>query len=226
LQNIGLWGHSFGGYTAFAIAGAKPSLTTLKTECSVNNFNLNVGNISHLLQCLALNISEKSLVNLQDKRVKTIFAINPAGSSFFGEKGLNQIQIPVMLVASSDDAIAPAILEQICPFSWLNTSQKYLAFIQNGTHSDAPKQSTPTNIPFLEELTSPNPELARSYIKAISLSFAKAYVESNAKYRDYLQSNSIQKISKPPMPLTLIRSLTKNQLSQELKLTCPGNLQS
>ncbi|MGI0495570.1 alpha/beta hydrolase [Alkalinema pantanalense CENA528] len=224
LQQIGVIGHSFGGYTGLALAGAKPNFDVLTRECSAQNFNLNVGNASHLLQCLALDLPEKYWPDLTDKRVKAVFTINPIGASIFGEKGVENIEIPIMMVASSDDAIAPALLEQVCPFSWLNSPHKYLAFIENSTHSDATQSTTPSRINIIDELDSPDPKLARNYLKTMSLAFAKTYIALEGNYKNYLQNSYTQTISKSAMPLTLINSLTKNQLSQELKITCPASL--
>jgi predicted dienelactone hydrolase len=221
LQKVGILGHSFGGYTALMLAGAEANLSLLKQECRVDKFNLNVGNTSHLLQCLALNLPKNSLTPLQDKRVKAVFAINPVGAGIFGEKGLRKIQIPTMFVASSNDAVAPIILEQLCPFTWLKNKNKYLAFIQNGTHSDANKKLSKNNLPLVDQLTSPNPELARSYLNVMSLAFAKTYVSDDDKYHFYLQNKYVRTISQSPMPLTLIYSLTANLLSQQLQLSCP-----
>jgi len=224
LKQIGVIGHSFGGYTGLALAGAKPNFDVLKKECSAQNFNLNVSNTSHLLQCLALDLPEKYWTDLADKRVKAVFAINPIGASIFGEKGVGNIQIPIMMVASSADAVAPAILEQVCPFSWLNIPHKYLAFIENSTHIDAIQSATPSRINIIDELASPDPKLARNYLKTMSLAFAKTYIASEGDYKNYLQNAYTKTISKSTMPLTLINSLKKDQLSQELKITCPASL--
>ncbi len=55
-------------------------------------------------------------------------------STIFGRRGMSQIRVPVFLMGGSDDIITPAVPEQIYPFTWLQTPNKYLAIIEKGTH--------------------------------------------------------------------------------------------
>ncbi len=77
------------------------------------------------------------------KRVKATIAVNPITSSIFGQTSLNQIKLPVMLVGSTEDTIAPALYEQIIPFSWLTNAHKYLALLIGGTHFSTIGNSNP-----------------------------------------------------------------------------------
>ncbi len=61
-------------------------------------------------------------------------AINPVTSSIFGKDGMSDIQIPVIIVSSSDDKNAPALPEQIQPFTWLNNPEKSLVLLECVTH--------------------------------------------------------------------------------------------
>ena len=130
LQQVGVIGQSFGGYTALALVGASLNFKQLQKDCLVLN---DFWNVSLLLQCRALKLPSKEY-NLRDQRVKAAIAINPITSSIFGEAGLSQIQVPVMIVSSSADKVAPALSEQILPFTWLTTPEKYLVLLQGGTH--------------------------------------------------------------------------------------------
>lgn len=108
LQQVGVLGHSFGGYTALALAGAELNFTQLQQACHPgNNITPGLANISLLLQCLALDLPMKKTYRLQGRRIRAVFAMSPISSSIFGQKGLRQIQVPVMLIAGSHDAIKP-----------------------------------------------------------------------------------------------------------------------
>ena len=135
LQQVGVFGQSLGGYTALALAGAKINFAQLQKDCQKEVLQ-DTWNMSLLLQCraLALNEGTGKELNLRDERVKAAIAVNPIASSIFGKAGLSEIQIPVMLVGSSDDTVAPALFEQILPFSWFANSQKYLVMLVGGTH--------------------------------------------------------------------------------------------
>ncbi len=105
LQQVGAIGQSFGGYTVLALAGADLNFEQLQADCSKLENSLDV---SLLLQCRALELPQTDY-NLRDPRISAAIAINPITSSIFGKAGLNNIEIPVMIVSSSADRIAPAI---------------------------------------------------------------------------------------------------------------------
>jgi predicted dienelactone hydrolase len=122
MEKIGIIGHSFGGYTALALAGAQLNFDNLKANCDSTEFIFNAANTSMLLQCTALAAPEQFSANLQDDRIKAVMAMNPVTSSLFGPTGFSRIAIPSLLISGSADPVAPALLEQIRPFTWLNSS--------------------------------------------------------------------------------------------------------
>ncbi|MDJ0702867.1 MAG: alpha/beta fold hydrolase [Leptolyngbyaceae cyanobacterium MO_188.B28] len=119
LEQVGVIGHSLGGYTALALAGAELDFGRLRADCTFDRGGLHLANLSLLLQCVALNGENEPHPPLWDQRVQAVFTMNSISGSVFGPSGLRQVQVPVMLVAGSDDSIAPALLEQIRPFTWL-----------------------------------------------------------------------------------------------------------
>jgi predicted dienelactone hydrolase len=208
LNRIGVVGQSFGGYTALALAGAQINFQQLATDCGRPSYNLSL-----LLQCRAQELP-LPLPDLHDPRVKAIIAINPIGSSLLGANDFAAIQVPVMLISSSADTIAPALIEQIRPFTWLNT-ERSLVLLQGGTHFstiDAPPNA-PTAISLPSELVGPDPALAQAYLKQLSVAFFQTHVAANPAYRPYLSAAYIQRISQLPLPIALVQSLTPSQLS-------------
>ncbi|MDM9384231.1 alpha/beta fold hydrolase [Chlorogloeopsis sp. ULAP01] len=211
LQQVGVFGQSLGAHTALTLAGAKINFEQLKRDCNQKVLK-QTWNLSLLLQCRALAIRDRNGEehNLYDERVKAVIAVNPITSSIFGEAGLRQIQAPVMIVASSDDAIAPAAYEQILPFSWIANSQKYLVLLRGGTHFSVigeGKAST-EQATFPLGLVGDNPQQAHRYINALSLPFFKNYVAGIPKYSPYLNATYAKSISNQAMGLSLIQSLT------------------
>ncbi|WP_348235985.1 alpha/beta hydrolase [Leptolyngbya subtilissima] len=221
LQSVGIIGHSFGGYTALALAGATFDLASLRQECESSQINLNVGNISLLLQCSAIGLSPQAVNRLRDPRVQAVVALNPIGSQIFGPQGIGQLQVPVMLVSGSEDAIAPALLEQICPFTWLTTPNQYLVLIQKGSHTYASantNQNDPFNAP---ELAGPDPALAYRYLNTMTLAFAKNHLAAAPVSASFLQASYVRSISQPPLPLKLVRSLDEPEVAQAMTQLCP-----
>jgi predicted dienelactone hydrolase len=187
LNNVGIGGHSFGGYTALAIAGAEIDLEYLKQECDRRFSGLNT---SLLVQCRALQLPIDGQ-SFQDTRVTSAIAINPVNSSIFGQKGLDNIQIPVLLGSGNYDPATPAVFEQLFSFVWLDTPEKYLMLVEGQAHVDFSKLDAGLNdvVQSIPKLTLPSPDLLHNYRDALILGFAEYYVAKNEQYRPYLSSS-------------------------------------
>ncbi|MBW4664976.1 MAG: alpha/beta hydrolase [Chroococcus sp. CMT-3BRIN-NPC107] len=205
LDQVGVIGQSFGGYTALALAGAPINFPLLQKDCENR---VNAWNISLLLQCRALALPVTQY-NLRDPRIKAAIAINPLSNSIFGQESLSKINIPLMIVSSSDDTVAPALSEQIIPFSWLTTNNKYLVLLEGGTHFSAlsePDPSTnPLNLPI--PIYGAHPALIKRYMRALSVAFNQTYVANNAQYLPYLSANYTKAIAQSVSPVRLVQTL-------------------
>lgn len=104
-------------------------------------------NVSLLLQCRALALGKNSPdyqqiqqnlsnLDLRDRRVQAVIALNPITSSILGQTGLSRIEIPVVIAGGASDTVTPTLLEQVQAFSWLTTKDKYLGIGDKGTHTD------------------------------------------------------------------------------------------
>jgi len=203
LQQVGVMGHSQGGYAALTLAGAPLNVAQLRQDCQTGrSFN-----VALLVQCQALTLPPIA-ESLQDSRIKAVLAISPVTSSLLGRAGLSQLQVPVMLVSSSDDTVTPAVSEQIRPFTWLTTPDRYLALITHGTHfsplGGVTNDPGALNIP--SSLTGPNPAIARAYVDALSLAFFQTHIAQQPTYRPYLSAAYANYLSQKPLPLSLVQS--------------------
>lgn len=211
LNQVGIVGQSFGGYTALALAGAQINFQQLAADCNRGD----TFNLSLLLQCRALELRQP-LPDLQDSRVNAIIAINPIGSSLLGAADFAKIQIPVMLMSGSADTIAPALLEQIRPFTWLESASKYLVVMQGGTHFstiDVPPSNAGEAIKLPSEIIGPDPTLAQDYLRILGTAFFQTHLAQDSNYRPYLAANYTQSISESLLPIALVRSLTLTQFA-------------
>ena len=205
LEKVGIIGHSIGSYTALALGGAKLDLKHLQQYCSTKAVDYNWFNPSMVVQCLAAKLSPNKNYQLSDRRITAIFALNPFSSKIFGETGLRQLKIPVAFVGGSQDFFTPLLPEQIEPFAWLGSREKYLLLIDGGTHVYHRTKLLNT----LAIKTTDNsfkPQLARSYIKVMSLAFMQTHISYQAKYRRFLTNNYARHISQNPMKLNLVNS--------------------
>jgi predicted dienelactone hydrolase len=210
-QQVGVIGHSFGGYTALSLAGAKINFDQLRQECKPNNTSS--FNLSLILQCQATELSPADY-QLADDRIKAILTINPIGSTLFGQRELSKIPIPVMLVAASQDIFAPPVFEQIRPFTWLTQPTKHLALIENATHFSAIAEPTPENeiLPVPAGLLGPNRSPVYAYLKALSVAFLETYLLQRPEYSSYLQPAYATSISQAPLNLSLFPAQNSERL--------------
>lgn len=217
LQRVGIIGQSFGGYTALALAGAGINFAQLEKDCKAENDSWN---LSLLLQCRAREL-DRNQYNFSDPRIKAAIAINPIISSILGKTNLSQIQIPVMVVAGSADTVAPAWLEQIQPFTWLTSPNKYLVLMNNGTHFSTIDESPQSVFQLPRAAIGPEPALARRYLSGLSLAFMENYLNGRSNFRSYLEPSSAIAVSRGAIGLRILRSLTPEQL-QQLLTTSPA----
>ncbi|MEG5041740.1 MULTISPECIES: alpha/beta hydrolase [unclassified Microcoleus] len=210
LQRVGVIGQSFGGYTALALAGAGINFAQLDKDCGLEN---DTWNLSLLLQCRARGL-DRNQYNFDDPRIKAAIAINPIVSSILGETNLSKIQIPLMVIAGSADTVAPAFLEQIQPFTWLTSLNKYLVLMINGTHFSTIEESPQSLFLPPAEAIGPEPALARRYLSGLSLAFMESYLNNKSNFRPYLQPSYALSISRDTLGLRILRSLTPQQLQQ------------
>ena len=208
-NHVGIIGQSFGGYTALALAGAELNWAALERDCP----NLDTSwNLSWLIQCLALQIPATLTVEeLKDERIQAAIAINPLVSSVFGKESLQEIDIPVMLISGSADPITPALPEQIIPFTWLTTPEKYLVLLKGGTHFSNLNESA-GSIPVPKQAIGPDPKIAHDYLRQLGLAFFGKYIGEQFLYTDYLNAEYGTVISKQEFPLRLVESLDLNFL--------------
>lgn len=214
VENVGMIGQSFGGYTALALAGAEINWNSLEQDCP----NLDSSwNLSWLIQCLGLQIP---LIvtegELKDHRIKAAIAINPLVSSIFGQESLSKIDIPVMFISGSSDPVTPALPEQINPFTWLTTPEKYLVLLKGGTHFSTLDESS-GSIPVPKKAIGPSPKIAHDYLRQLGLAFFGKHITHQEAYDNYLNAEYGAVISRKNFPLRFVESLNPDFLELKTK---------
>lgn len=194
-ENVSIIGHSFGGYTALVLAGGQLNFNYLKEYC--HNLSYFGRNPADWLQCVAQNLPNQNF-KLQDPRIKQAIALNPLVGSLFGEKGLENVSIPTMILASGDDALTPTIQNQLRPFSHLK-GEKYLIVALGATHlsvtdqqfsGDAIRENNLTT-----EVIGTETDNLKQVIKGISLALINQLNEEENKYKDFISADYVQNLS-------------------------------
>ncbi|MEA5508539.1 alpha/beta hydrolase [Crocosphaera sp. UHCC 0190] len=216
LENVGMAGHSFGGYTALAISGATIDFENLDKNCNRLYSGIN---ISNLLECRALELPRQEY-NFRDNRVKAVLAANPVNRSIFGQKGLSKIAIPIVLLSGSDDPATPPALNQASSFTWLTTPNKYWGLIEGQAHVNFTKLDgqIKQTIDSVAQLSLPSQNLISSYVNGISTAFFEVYIGKNETFRPYLQSSYAQYLSQDEtFKLDFITGNSSNKLEAEIE---------
>lgn len=229
-NNVGIIGQSFGGYTALAVAGAPINLAALTQVCPPS-FSVNV---SLLLQCQAARLTpEQANQNFTDPRIRAVVAINPFASAIFGSDSIGKIDLPALIISGSADTVAPALPEQIVPFTWLSQSNdaqaiapdgspvapenRYLMIMEGATHFSTIGVTGAETFGLPANIIGPVPEVAQLYTQVMSLAFLEVYLAGDRRYQPILTSAFTNRLSRPEMPISLISRLTPDQLSAQIQ---------
>ncbi len=209
-NNVGIIGHSFGGYDTWALAGAAFQASNLANICKNPEIIIKP---SVLLQCDLMGATTP-LPNLRDQRIQAGIAINPIGGAIFADSGFQAIEIPLLVLAGSQDFVAPPLLEQFQPFAWLSSAQKYLVLLNGGTHlstmGDLPPENSPNALPPF--VVGQVPGIARNQLQAISVAFMETYIKKQASYQAYLTPAYLAQLSQPQMNASITTELTPAQV--------------
>ncbi|MDJ1174097.1 alpha/beta hydrolase [Roseofilum capinflatum] len=210
LDTIGVGGHSFGGYTALALAGATIDFPTLEQHCPQI---LGSADVALRLQCRALSLKSEEYQQhtLHDPRVKAIYLLNPV-SRLFGQSGMAKINIPVLMAGGDSDPVTPLIFEQVQPFTWLTTTHKYLCLLYGSSHTEQLTKLTMSLVPQVGELVEPDPQIVGTYVRALAVAFFKVHLLNDESYKPYLTAAYSDSITIDPYLVNLIHSFTPEEL--------------
>ncbi|MEM9905742.1 MAG: alpha/beta hydrolase [Cyanobacteria bacterium P01_D01_bin.44] len=217
LDRVGLIGHSFGGYTVLAAAGATVDIERLQQQCDLNaEIAPDNVNIALLLECRLLElealpdmIQQLTDGSLADERVSHVFALAPV-SNLFGESGMGQIQIPVVIMGGAYDVASPIALEQLVAFQGLTTPERYFYVGENLSHTPAMTRIilsvTNSNSDIVENFNEAE-ELFSSLIVSLAIAHGQVYLLDDESYRPYLTSAYVEAVSIEPTRLHLLRAV-------------------
>ncbi len=204
LDQVGMVGQSFGGYTALVLGGAQLNPEQLEESCEDLDQSWN---ISLALQCRALTLPLPG-DGLQDERITNAVVINPFTSAVFGRKGLAGLAVPTLVVSGELDTIAPAVLEQIRPFRWIQGEGRNLALMLGGTHfSTIAENPEEEDFPLPEPIVGRDLATAQNYVKALSLASFETYLTGRLAGQPYLSNAYVKSFDQGRLGLDLIRQL-------------------
>jgi len=208
LDNVGVLGHSLGGFTVLAAAGAALNFDEVRQNCSVEDRDRPSLNPSLLVQCDLADLAAQAPFDLRDERIKAVFALNPPTSLFFGETGLAQLEIPTLMMAATADIVVPAIPEQIQTYRGIQVEERYLVVVENATHfTFLAGNLSEGAIPLPEGLLGPDPQQARPYLQTLSFAFFNRHLLSQTDMDHFLSQTYVESLETDAFQLAIIRNL-------------------
>ncbi|MGK7912962.1 MAG: alpha/beta hydrolase [Synechococcus sp.] len=212
-DNVGLVGQSLGGYTVLASAGARLDFEHAAESCETFEGELLPFNLSLLLQCSLLEMPADTSP-IKDDRIGAVLAINPVSGTVFGPQGMEDLELPLMMVAGNNDFFAPAIPEQLYPFTWAGSERKHLVMVEGGTHFSFLSGFEEGAVQLPEAVIGPNPLLAHPVMNGLATAFFETYINGNPEYSAFLDRPSIPENS--PFNYFPTQSLSNRELSNAL----------
>ncbi|BAW95734.1 hypothetical protein NIES970_06460 [[Synechococcus] sp. NIES-970] len=207
-DNVTVIGHSFGGYTALAIAGGIVDPVAVRAHCQrATPLTRAPGD---WLQCAAAQLPYDRL-NLRDERVKQAIALNPLSDQIFGENGLANIAIPTLIVAGTKDTITPSLTHQLRPFQQLG-SEKYLVVADGATHMSVTDLNSRDSLfaqsALVPEVMGNAAEPVRQMLRGVSLSFLARHQSNGQDFQQFLTGGYVQSLSRGGIQLRLTEIIT------------------
>jgi predicted dienelactone hydrolase len=206
-QQVTVIGHSLGGYTALALAGGELNLKELRQFCK--NRSPIGRSPADWFQCAAADLGGDR-IDLRDRRVVQVMALNPMTGRLFGNKGLAQVTVPTLILTSTEDAIAPALDHQLRSFAQLG-GPKYLVSAIGGTHLSVTDRAnlneSLARSTLVKENIGKEADPLRQLVRGVSLAFVKQLTPEAKLYQPFLSPAYAQSLSTPTMALRFSKEL-------------------
>ncbi len=203
-HQVSIIGHSLGGYTALALAGGTLDLEGLRTICRTQN---PLGQApADWLQCNVTQLPGDQ-VNLRDKRVAQIIALNPLAGNLFGNQGLSRVATPILMMSGTEDTVTPALSNQLRPFSQL-PDPKYLLTAIGASHlSISETVSTGSESTLTQGQQANQVSPLQALLQGVTFAFIQQLTPQAKTYEPFLTPAYAQSFSTSSLPLRLNTAL-------------------
>lgn len=140
-QGVVLVGHSLGGLAALMGAGLVPELG-LGRRCELALASLPLTNLSRLLQCQLPQVTGDGAASpgplpasaSASPPLLGVVAFNGFGSLLWPYRGLEDLNVPVLLVGGGLDLVTPPVQEQLAVFAGARHPGSRLVLVEGASH--------------------------------------------------------------------------------------------
>ena len=121
-------GHSYGGYTALAVAGATLDFDALAESCGDER-----GWVCEFHHYYWADHPGATTLDLSDDRVWATIPLAPGGIETFGDR-LSDIEVPALLIGATNDTYCPMDTQVRPAFDGIDHTPRYLGELLGGDH--------------------------------------------------------------------------------------------
>lgn len=209
---VGVLGQSLGGYTVTALAGAPLDWPHLQQHCRVLSDPARVVlDPAVMWQCQDPDQVRRHTA-LRDRRIRAAVAVNPVTNPIFSPRSMQQVAVPLMMISGTKDIFAPAVAQQLEPFSAISQPQRLLVLQDNGTHLSF----LDGNSRLPRFLLGKDRSLARQQLQGLARAFFDTHLRNVNRLDGLLPANpalgALQ--GRKPLPLLLRQQFSPQQLQR------------
>ncbi|MCS6872057.1 MAG: hypothetical protein NZ571_11430 [Anaerolineae bacterium] len=139
LAHIGVSGHSYGGYTALAAAGAQLDFRSLDTYCAqTQGFDLAclAQDAEPILAPILAQDAQRGTLRLpSDPRIAAVLVMAPFNAPIMGAQGLANVTVPTFVMVGTADAVTPLERDAEPIYQQVGAAQKALLSFEGANHA-------------------------------------------------------------------------------------------
>ncbi len=140
LDQIGVSGHSYGGYTALAAGGAQLDFRALAAYCAAEDLGFDFACLAQraepiLAPILSTDTATQTLALPHDPRVAAVLALAPFNAPIMGEKGLAAVRAPTFVMVGTADSVTPPERDAYRVYEQISSTQKALLSFEGAEHT-------------------------------------------------------------------------------------------
>jgi predicted dienelactone hydrolase len=178
-DRVGVTGFSAGGYGTVAVSGARIDLGYLTNWCAEQGGTAPPGYCDDLADSVGLRSYGTELgvaaegetwPAMTDERIRAVLPIAPCFTRLFGDKGLAEVSIPVLIVAGTGDENCVYEVDSVFLFDSLGAADRYLVSMAGLGHMGLADQ--------------------RDLLRHYALAFFERYLRDDTSYDQYLTPES------------------------------------